>query len=220
MVVLGQPAPRPAVSATPTDRTPRRPRSAQANARAQGARRARPFPALAPLLAILVASLLTACAEEPLPQRRISRDDCLSEVKLDQLREAIARCDKVVAAFPKDPLPLNERYLLHTLAEDDRAACRDIVKAAALARRLPPERLDAMLRSDLKRRLADCQTAPVDATAAPVLPQAAPGAPSGGGQGAGGKPEVKQGTPGEKGAPAQGRSSGSPAVQKLPHQNR
>ncbi len=118
-------------------------------------------------------------------------------MKIDQLREAIARCDKVVAAFPNDPLPLNERYLLHTLAEDDRAACRDIVKAAALARRLPPERLDAMLRSDLKRRLADCQTAP-----------------------ASGKSEVKQGMAGEKGTPAQGSSTASPAVQKLPHQNR
>ena len=53
-------------------------------------------------------------------------------MKLDQLREAIARCDKVVAAYPRDPLPLNERFLLHTLAEDDKAACRDIVQADAL----------------------------------------------------------------------------------------
>jgi hypothetical protein len=169
---------------------------------------------------MLVAALLTACAEEPLPQRRISRDDCLSEVKLDQLREAIARCDKVVAAFPKDPLPLNERYLLHTLAEDDRAACRDIVKAAALAQRLPPERLDAMLRADLKRRLTDCQTAPPSTPAPPALPQAAPGAPSSRPQHASGKQELRQGTAAEKGTPAQGSATASPAVQKLPHQNR
>jgi len=180
---------------------------------------------LPPLLIGLIATLLTACAEEPLPQRRISRDDCLNEVKLDELREAIARCDKVVAAYPQDPLPLNERFLLHTLAEDDQAACRDILKAASLARRLPPERLDAMLRSDLKRRLADCQTAPPSAAGAPARPPTAPGPPSSGGQGAGGKqaarePAVKQSAAEGRGAAAQGGSAASPAVQQLPHQNR
>jgi len=45
-----------------------------------------------------VTGLLTACAEEPLPQRRISVDDCLSEVRMERLKEALERCDKVVAA--------------------------------------------------------------------------------------------------------------------------
>jgi hypothetical protein len=166
--------------------------------------------------------MLTACAEEPLPQRRISRDDCLSEVKLDQLREAIARCDKVVAAYPQDPLPLNERYLLHTLAEDDRAACRDIVQAAALARRLPPERLDPMLRSDLKRRLADCPVAPATAPAAPAAPTAPPPSTqrSTTPQGTSGGQPVQKATATEKRTPAQASSAASPAVEQLPHQNR
>ncbi|MFM7268387.1 MAG: hypothetical protein ACKOZT_07345, partial [Cyanobium sp.] len=63
-------------------------------------------------------------------------------MKLDRLNEALARCDRVVAAFPQDPLPLNERFLLHTLAEDDKAACRDIAQAVVLARRVPPAKLD------------------------------------------------------------------------------
>lgn len=141
-------------------------------------------------LPLALVALLAACAEEPLPQRRISHDDCLAEVKLDQLREAIARCDKVVAAFPRDPLPLNERFLLHTLAEDDAAACRDIVQADALARRVPPGRLDGLMRRDLARRLADCRTSPPPAT------------------------------PARRPAAASAGTTSSPPIQKLPDKNR
>ena len=137
-------------------------------------------------LPLLLAALLSGCAEEPLPQRQISHDDCLSEVRMDQLKEAIGRCDKVVAAFPRDPLPLNERFLLHTLAENDRAACRDILQAAKLAKAMPAARLDTVLRRELEMRQADCRDAGLG-TAANVSGPAA---------------------------------AGSPAVQKLPHQNR
>jgi hypothetical protein len=108
-------------------------------------------------LALLLAGLTTACAEEPLPQRRLSSTDCLSDVRLDRLKEALRRCDAVVAAYPRDPLPLNERYLLHTLANDDRAACRDMARAGELARALPPGRLDPLLKQDLELRQADCR---------------------------------------------------------------
>ncbi len=142
----------------------------------------------------MLAGLLVGCAEEPLPKQQLSHDDCLIAVKLDRLKESLARCDKVVAAFPQDPLPLNERFLLHTLAEDDKAACRDIAQAVALARRLPPARLDPLLREDLQRRQADC----------PAPPQTAAGRPARGSNGeTGGQP-----------APA------SPALQKLPDQHR
>jgi len=118
-------------------------------------------------VAVAVAALLTACAEEPLPQRRISADDCLSEVRMDRLKEALESCDKVVAAHPNDPLPLNERYVLHTLAEDDKAACRDLAKALDLARRIPAGRLDPILRHDLQIRRADCISAGLGAGMAP-----------------------------------------------------
>jgi hypothetical protein len=114
-----------------------------------------------------VAALLTACAEEPLPQRRISADDCLSEVRMDRLKEALESCDKVVAAHPNNPLPLNERYVLHTLAEDDKAACLDLAKALDLARRIPAGRLDPILRHDLQIRRADCISAGLGAGLAP-----------------------------------------------------
>jgi hypothetical protein len=118
-------------------------------------------------MAVAVAALLTACAEEPLPQRRISADDCLSEVRMDRLKEALESCDQVVAAHPNDPLPLNERYVLHTLAEDDKAACRDLAKALDLARRIPAGRLDPILRHDLQIRRADCISAGLGAGLAP-----------------------------------------------------
>ena len=76
---------------------------------------------------------------------------------MKQLRAAIARCDAVVAAFPRDPFPLNERFLLHTLNQDSRSACRDIRRAHGLAQRLPATAVDDLLRQDLRLRLASCQ---------------------------------------------------------------
>jgi len=123
--------------------------------------------ALPIVLALAVAGLLTGCAEEPLPQRRISTDDCLSEVRMEKLKEALENCDKVVAAYPNDPLPINERYVLHTLAEDDKAACRDLAKALKLASGIPAGRLDPILRHDLQIRRADCISAGLGAGMAP-----------------------------------------------------
>ena len=156
------------------------------------------------VLPLLLAALLGGCAEEPLPQRQISHVDCLSEVRLDRLKEAIQRCDQVVAAFPRDPLPLNERFLLHTLAENDPAACRDILQAAKLAKALPAARLDAVLRRELELRQADCRDAGLG-RAANLSNGPTPGTPL-------------PGLPGA--APAGSAASGSPAVQQLPHQNR
>ena len=102
--------------------------------------------------------LLVGCAEEPLPQRRLTVDDCLKEVRLDDIKDAMRRCDRVVKAFPQDPLPLNERFLLHTLAGDDDAACRDIARAVQLARRIPATKLDRMLAEELKLREAGCRS--------------------------------------------------------------
>jgi hypothetical protein len=128
---------------------------------------------------LLAALLLSGCAEEPLPQRPISREDCLRTVKLEELPEALKRCDKVVAAFPKDPVPLNERFLLHTLAGDTDAACRDIAKAAALAARIPKDKLDPVLRQDLEVRQKSCREdeppgAPAAAPSAGAEPQKPP----------------------------------------------
>lgn len=105
----------------------------------------------------LLLAVLVGCAEEPLPQRRLTVDDCLRHVEVDQIKEAIQRCDEVVKSFPREPQPLNERFLLHSLAGDDAAACRDIAKATELARNVPQNKLDRLLRNDLKLRAASCR---------------------------------------------------------------
>lgn len=126
--------------------------------------------------------LLGACAEEPLPQRSLSVDDCLTNVQLDRLDGAIERCNRVVAAFPGQPQPLSERFLLHWLKGEEQAACRDIRQADALARRLPPARLDRLLRRDLDLRLASCKGIPnpqrQGTAAAPAGPPSATGSPA------------------------------------------
>ncbi len=112
-------------------------------------------PRLAALLVPLL--LLAGCAEEPLPKRELTVSDCLLEVDLDRLPKAIKRCNRIVEAFPEEAGPLNDRYVLHSLAGDDAAACRDIAAAAALARRRPADSLDPLLRRDLELRQAACR---------------------------------------------------------------
>ena len=110
--------------------------------------------------ALVACGLLIGCAEEPLPKPKISREDCLRGLEMKDLKGAIARCDAVVEAFPRDPFPLNERFLLHTLNQDPVAACRDIVRANALAKAPKAPASDALLRQDLTLRLATCKPAP------------------------------------------------------------
>lgn len=155
-------------------------------------RRSHPCGLAGLLLAPLLAGLLTACAEQALPERRSSADDCLQDLKMDRLKDALQRCDRVVAAFPRDPRPLNDRSLIHTLAGDDRSACRDIARAVKLSRALPPARLDSMLRQDLKVRSEACRGIAIDpqpggaaskdggggAAASATTPAAAPSSPT------------------------------------------
>ncbi|QVL52998.1 MAG: hypothetical protein KFB97_00645 [Cyanobium sp. M30B3] len=108
-------------------------------------------------LLLAVALLGTGCAEAPLPEQGLRRDDCLRELSLANLNERLKSCNAVVAAFPKDPGPLNDRYLLHSLAGDDRAACADLRRAIELAASMPAGALDAQLRSDLTVRAQLCR---------------------------------------------------------------
>lgn len=112
------------------------------------------------LLVLLLGLGLTACAEEPLPERGLRRDDCLRDVQLSSLRERLRHCDAVVAAYPEDPGPRNDRYLLRSLAGDDAAACDDLREAVQLAERWraaqPDRRLDPQLLSDLTVRRQLC----------------------------------------------------------------
>lgn len=118
-------------------------------------------------MAVAAGLLLGGCSEEPLPQAPLRSDDCLRQVKLEQLGEQLKRCDQVVAAFPRNPAPLNDRYLLRSLAGPGEmaAACADIRRAAALAAGAKPGSVDPQLRTELRLRLALCQV--------PRQPQAA-----------------------------------------------
>ena len=108
------------------------------------------------LLLLTSTLLLTSCAEADLPERSLRRDDCLREVQLNQLPAALKRCDKVVAAFPQDPLPRNERSVLLALSGDDKGACREIAAASELIQRAKPNTVDPMLRSELSVRRRSC----------------------------------------------------------------
>jgi hypothetical protein len=123
------------------------------------------------IAALTASGLLLGCQEQPLPQQAgVRRDDCLREVTLDQLKEQIALCDEVVAAYPDDPGPRNERYLLHSLAGNDDQACEDLREALRLAEQLPEDQLDAQLRSDLEVRRELCANGPLTSPPTPPAP--------------------------------------------------
>lgn len=113
-------------------------------------------------LALLIGgtgALLAGCSSPPPPSqaRGPARDDCLREVRLDGLPAALRRCDAVVAAYPRDPQPRNERALLHGLAGNRQAACRDSRAAEALMAQAPADhRDDPQLREEIRIRAANC----------------------------------------------------------------
>ena len=103
------------------------------------------------------ALLLGGCSDAELPERTVRRDDCLRDVHLDQLPQAMSRCNAVVARYPQDPLPRSERAVLLALAGDDNAACRDIEAAHVLVARARPGSLDPLLVSELTVRRNSCR---------------------------------------------------------------
>ena len=109
-----------------------------------------------------VGVLVAGCSEEPLPQDPMRSDDCLRGLSLDHLGDQLKRCDQVVAAFPTNPAPLNDRYLLRSLMGpgQERAACSDIHRATALAKQAKPGSVDPQLGAELHLRLDLCQEAP------------------------------------------------------------
>ncbi|NDG75198.1 MAG: hypothetical protein EBX49_07685 [Synechococcaceae bacterium WB8_1B_136] len=123
-------------------------------------------------LAGLLLLLASGCQPAADPQNSgPSPDDCLRNVSMDQLPQALERCNAVVQAFPANPQPRNERALLHSLAGDQQASCRDSQAAAAL---LQPWRsrhsVDPVLVEEINLRRRSC--------AALTTPRAT-GAPSG-----------------------------------------
>lgn len=106
----------------------------------------------------MTGGLLQACSEAELPQRSLQPDDCLRDVQLDQLQQAIQRCNQVVARYPRDPAPRNERSLLLSLNGQDQAACREIEAAHALARQARAGSVDPLLASELRMRRQSCLT--------------------------------------------------------------
>lgn len=141
------------------------------NATATDSLLSRLWPTVLGFTALLAAGVLLGCQEQPLPQQGgVRRDDCLREVTLERLEEQIALCDDVVAAYPDDPAPRNDRYLLHSLAGNDEQACEDLREALRLAEQLPDDELDAQLRSDLEVRRELCAEAPLTSPPTPPAP--------------------------------------------------
>ena len=108
--------------------------------------------------ALAALMLLAGCSEAPLPERILRRDDCLRDVRLDNLKQALSTCNQVVARFPADPAPRHERSLLHRLAGDDTAACRDSAEASRLLQQAKPGSVDRLLHSELTVRQRSCLT--------------------------------------------------------------
>jgi len=135
-------------------------------------------------LALGLALLLGGClSAPPEPGQRIAAPgDCLRQVRIAELDAALQRCNAVVAALPNEPQPRNDRALLHSLAGNNAAACRDSVAAANLLKRQGSQRHDAVLVEEIQLRQRSCQrlaqrrpltTPPATAAPSPAAPAAA-----------------------------------------------
>ena len=94
--------------------------------------------------------LTGACRRQP-----PSADSCLSTAQANALPQALEYCNSVVRAHPRDPRPLNDRFLLHTLLQNTPAACADIRRAAALLKEQPGSVKDD-LEDEVQVRLESC----------------------------------------------------------------
>ncbi len=128
--------------------------------------------------------LLGGCiSAPPEPGQRIAAPgDCLRKVEIAQLDAALQRCNAVVAALPNEPQPRNDRALLHSLAGNNAAACRDSFAAAELLKRQGSKRPDAVLVEEIQLRQRSGQrlaqrrpitTPPATAAPSPAAPAAA-----------------------------------------------
>jgi hypothetical protein len=102
----------------------------------------------APLLGLML--LMGSCRRQ-LP----AADSCLTTAQANALPQALEYCNSVVRAHPRDPRPLNDRFLLQTLLQNTPAACADIRRAAALLKQQPGPVQDD-LRDEVQVRLESC----------------------------------------------------------------
>lgn len=121
--------------------------------------------------ALVLVLALSACAAEPpgsqSPQLR--EDECLDEVKVDALDQALEHCDRVVNTFPRAARPLSDRFVLHTLRGDHGKACQDIDKAADLLKSASAGKpaaadSDPQLLTDIRVRQESCRDIPAAAS--------------------------------------------------------
>lgn len=84
-------------------------------------------------------------------------ESCLADVEASALGRALSHCNRVVAAHPQDPRPLNDRFLLHTLLQNKAAACRDIRQAERLLQQNTRGSGDSELSDEIQVRLDSCR---------------------------------------------------------------
>lgn len=121
------------------------------------------------VLALTLALAGCAPAEPPTTESpRLRRDECLDEIKVDRLDQALEHCDKVVSAFPLEARPLSDRFVIHTLRGDQSRACQDIDKAAELLKatsngKPAKDAVDPQLVTDIRVRQESCRDIPAAA---------------------------------------------------------
>ena len=93
---------------------------------------------LAGLLLLIQACSGTGDALKPTTDPALSASSCLEGLDLERLDEALNHCNAVVKGHPGNPIPLNDRSLIHTLIERDDEACADVKQASALIAKRGP----------------------------------------------------------------------------------
>ncbi|MBC8169994.1 MAG: hypothetical protein H8E93_09720 [Synechococcus sp.] len=109
--------------------------------------------------ALLLTGLGCRSRSEPKPATvspETSIADCMSDLDLNKLDQALQRCNEVVDAYGDKPAALADRSLLLTLMGKTDQACADVTQAMALLRQ-DSSSADPMVVHELNVRHKSCK---------------------------------------------------------------
>jgi len=111
---------------------------------------------LASLLLTAVGCRSHSAPTTTIPDAELTPQACLEELDLNNLDQALKRCNQIVAAHESNPAPLTDRSLLHTLMGQLERACLDVDKALILVKR-QGKTADPMVSHELSVRQTSCK---------------------------------------------------------------
>ncbi len=83
-------------------------------------------------------------------------ESCLKSYKKNNLEHTLKICEKIIARFPNNPQPLNDRSLIYTLNNKPALACKDVNQAMLLLKNSSSS-IDPLIKYQIEIRHKNCK---------------------------------------------------------------